>query len=175
MVNQNQKKSVTFGDVEYESYAEAASALDKSVSAISKYVKRHGSLDLKDGPTKELLTSGKLGQVYYSTKEAKQSIGIKVSWAVFRKRVMQGVPVECAKDDDSFKQYKIDLKEYNIHTFKDPIYIAGEVYHTYRELKNKFEPEYGKIALPQTIRRRQAKNIKGIDLILDKTHASRKR
>lgn len=149
----------------FDSYTEAAKTLGKSLSAISRHVKKYGSLDMPESPTKELLTSGRLGKTYLTTKEAKQDLHITTDWAIFMKRFNNGVPLEAAKDDDTFKIYKRQLKERDKHAFKEPIVIDGKSYKTYYELQEAFYDELGGIASPQTIRRRRQKGVTGLDLL----------
>ena len=170
----NAKKPITLNGQTFASYTEASIALNKSLSAISKYAKKHGSLDLKDGPTKELLSSGQLGKVYLTTKEAKQDLKVTCPWSVFVTRVTNGIPIEVAKDNNAYNDYLKTKKERDIHVFKEPIEIDGVTYNTYGELKRTFEPKLGPIASTQTIRKRRKAGITGIDLIKDKTHLAKK-
>lgn len=171
----NAKKPITLNGQTFASYTEAAIALNKSLSAISKYAKKHGSLDLKDGPTKELLSNGKLGKVYLTTKEAKQDLNITCPWSVFVNRMLHDVPIEIARDTKVYNDYLKDKKAKDIHVFKEPVMIDGISYKTYGDLKRTFEPKLGSIASTQTIRKRRTKGITGIDLIKDKTHQIKRR
>lgn len=168
------KKKVTLYGQTFNSYTEAAETLGKSLSAISRYVKKHGSLDMPESPTKELLTSGRLGKTYLTTKEAKQDLHITTSWAIFMKRFNNGVPLEAAKDDDTFKIYKRQLKEHDKHTFKEPIVIKNKSYKTYHELQEAFSKKLGGIASPQTIRRRRKQGVTGLDLLKIKHYKTKK-
>lgn len=159
------KKKVTMHGQTFDSYSEAAETLGKSLSAISRYVKKHGSLDLPESPTKELLTSGRLGKVYHTTKEAKKDLFITTDWAVFMKRFNNGIPLEAAKDDALFKIYKRQLKERDKHTFKEPIVIKNKSYKTYYELQEAFGKKLNGIASPQTIQRRRKRGVTGLDLL----------
>lgn len=159
----------------FNSYTEAAETLGKSLSAISRYVKKHGSLDMPESPTKELLTSGRLGKTYLTTKEAKQDLHITTSWAIFMKRFNKGVPLEAAKDDDTFKIYKRQLKERNQHTFKEPIVIKNKSYKTYYELQQAFGKKLNGIASPQTIQRRRKHGVTGLDILKIKHYKTVKR
>ena len=175
MSKNNSKKPITLNGQTFASYTEAAIALNKSLSAISKYAKKHGSLDLKDGPTKELLSNGQLGKVYLTTKEAKQDLNIKCPWSVFVNRVFNNIPIDVAKDDETYNEYLKNKKERDIHVFKEPITIDCVEYKTYGDMKRAFEPKLGPIASTQTIRKRRKKGITGIDLIVDKTYQSKRK
>ncbi len=92
-------KPITYKDKQFSSYAEAARYLGKTVGAISKTIKRYGTLDPKNTPTDQLLQSGKLGKVYKSTREARNDLGITTEWSTYRMRVNRGIPINSAKTD----------------------------------------------------------------------------
>ena len=159
-------KQITMNGETFSSYSEAAEKLNKSVSAISKYVAKYGTLEMRDGATKELLESGKLGKVYRSTQEARIALGITTpNWNNFVKRIEAGVPLKYAKDDEVYKKYREEIKNTLGVKFKEPIKINDKEYTYWGEINNDFKDDLGEIAAPQVIRKRRRKGIKGIDLI----------
>lgn len=167
------EKPVEFAGKTYKSYTEAAKDLNLSIGAISKRMATHGTLDISKGNTKEVLTSGVLGKVYKTTKEAKEDLNVRTSWSVFASRVVKGVDVDIAKDDKAYKKWRNEFKMKHGSKFKEPVEIDGKTYDYWGDLNEAYKDKIGTIASSQTIRKRKAQGITGLDLIIDKTHDRR--
>lgn len=108
-----------------------------------------------------------------ATKEAKEDLSIRTSWSVFVSRVIKDVPIDIAKDDKLYKKWRNEFKMKHGSKFKEPIEIEGKTYEYWGDLNEAYKDKIGKIASSQTIRKRKALGIKGIELIIDKTHIKR--
>lgn len=172
-MNQFEKIGVEYEGKQFDSLTDLATYLGKTVSAVSKYKSIHGQYELVDSPTKDFLRSGVLGQQYESIKQARQELGITEEWPVFMQRVNRGVPVKSAKSPEDYKQYKKDFQKRKGLKFKDPVVIQGKTFEYYMDIVNEFECKIGKVASPQTIRKRRRAGVKDLDLIIDKTHIAK--
>lgn len=168
-------KPITYKDKQFNSYAEAARYLGKTVGAISKTIKRYGTLDPKNTPTDQLLQSGKLGKVYKSTRKARNDLGITTEWSTFMMRVNRGIPIDSAKTDENYKLYKEFMKKNKSVKFKSPIEIDGKLYHYYGDIVLDYKDKFDKIASAQTIRKRKQAGVTGIDLIINRKHETKRK
>lgn len=156
-------------DITFSSYTEAAKFFGKTVGAISKQMKKYGTINPQQTPTNELLSSGRLGKIYKTTREARQDIGITTEWSTFMTRVNSGVPVEIAKDDKIYFDNKNKQRKEKGVRFKDPINIDGVDFYYYGDIQKKYE-HLGEIASPQTIRKRKRAGLSGEDLLVSRKH-----
>ena len=173
--NLHSAKPITYKDMQFNSYAEAARYLGKTVGAISKTIKRYGTLDPKDTPTDELLQSGKLGKIYKSTREARNDLGITTEWSTFMMRVNRGIPINSAKSDENYKAYKEFIQKNKSVKFKSPIEIDGKLYYYYGDIVSDYKDKFDEIASAQTIRKRKRAGVTSINLIITRKHETKRK